>query len=83
MRADLQYVASNARYAKGKVALRIPGVDGWKSLAALILTTEIAPHCRWSNREKAYIVSRAQAARFVRAINAVSQLPQEAQQVAQ
>ena len=69
MRPDLQYTASPARYAKGKIALRIPGIDGWKSLAALILTIEIAPNCRYSNREQAYIVSRSQAARFAQAVS--------------
>jgi len=68
MEADMQYTISDARYAKGKVALRVPGVDGWKSTAACILTFDVAPNARWSNREKAYIVSRSQAARFVRAI---------------
>lgn len=68
MRSDLQYTAQAARYAKNMIALRIPGVDGWKSLAALILTNEVAPNCRFSNREKAYIVSRTQAARFIRAV---------------
>jgi hypothetical protein len=64
---DLAYTMNDARYAKDKVALHIPGVDGWKSLAACILT--IAPNCRWSNREKAYIVSKRQAERFVQAVN--------------
>lgn len=68
MRTDLQYTAQPARYAKNMVALHIPGVDGWKSLAALILTVEVAPNCRYSNRERAYIVSRSQADRFVRAV---------------
>jgi hypothetical protein len=68
MDADLQFTMKNARYAKGKVALHIPGVDGWKSTAAMILTIEIAPKCRYSHRENAYIVSRSQAARFVHAL---------------
>ena len=68
MRTDLQYSIHPARYAKGKVAIQTPGVDGWKSLAALILTAEIAPRARWSGRERSYIVSQAQADRFVRAI---------------
>lgn len=68
MRIDLQYTANPARYAKGKIALHIPGIDGWKSLAALILTNEIAPNCRYSNRERAYIVSPAQAFRFACAV---------------
>jgi hypothetical protein len=68
MRTDLNYSIGNARYAKDKISIRTPGFDGWKSLAALILTTEIAPNARWSGRERAYIVSKAQAARFVSAI---------------
>jgi hypothetical protein len=72
-RPDLQYTIGNARYAKGKIAVRTPGIDGWKSLAALILTTEIAPNARFSNRESSYIVSRAQADRFVKAIEAAQQ----------
>ena len=73
MRTDLQYRAQPARYAKGKVALHIPGVGGWKSLAALILTLEIAPNCRYSNRERAYIVSTSQAERFRLAVLAADQ----------
>jgi len=73
-RTDLEYSISTAKYAKGKVAIRTPGVDGWKSLAALILTTDIAPNARYSGREHAYIVSPAQAARFVQAINVQKQL---------
>lgn len=73
-RDDLQYTINDARYARGKVAIRTPGINGWKSLAALILTTEIAPNARWSGRERAYIVSRAQADRFVLAIKAQEQI---------
>ena len=72
-RTDLEYTINNARYAKGKIAIRTPGIDGWKSLAALILTTEIAPNARWSGRERAYIVSQAQASRFVKAIEGQEQ----------
>jgi len=65
---DLVYVRTSARYAKGKIALTIPGVGGWKSTAALILTTKIAPNARFSHRERAYIVSVHQADRFEQAI---------------
>jgi hypothetical protein len=65
---DLQYTMNDARYAKNMVALHIPGIDGWKSTAASILTFEIAPNARHSGRERAYIVSKAQAARFVKAV---------------
>ena len=68
---DLQYTISDARYAKNMVALAIPGIGGWKSLAAMILTTQIAPRARWSGRECAYIVSKPQAARFVYAIEEI------------
>jgi hypothetical protein len=68
---DLKYTLSRARYAKGKMALHIPGIDGWKSTAASILTFEIAPNARYSGREKSYIVSPSQAARFVKAVEAV------------
>lgn len=67
-RTDLQYSIHPARYAKGKIAIQTPGVGGWKSLACLILTTEIAPSARYSGRESSYIVSPRQAARFVSAI---------------
>lgn len=70
MDSDLQYAMSPARYAKGKLALRIPGVGMWKSLAALILTNDVAPNVRFSNRESAYIVSNAQYLRFVQAVDA-------------
>lgn len=65
---DLQYTMNDARYAKNMVALHIPGIDGWKSTAASILTFEVAPNARHSGRERAYIVSRAQASRFVKAV---------------
>ena len=73
MDQDLRYTMTDARYAKGKVALRIPGCDGWKSTAACLLTFKIAPNARWSGREEAYIVSRAQAARFIRAVEETAQ----------
>jgi hypothetical protein len=68
-KAALEYTMNDARYAKGKVALRIPGVDGYRSIADGIFMT-IAPNVRWSNREKAYIVSTHQAARFLEAVAA-------------
>jgi hypothetical protein len=66
---DLSYTMNDARYAKGKIALHIPpGIDGWMSTAACILTVQVARSARYSNREKAYIVSRSQAERFIEAI---------------
>ena len=57
MRTDLQYSIHPARYAKGKMAIQTPGVGGWKSLACLILTTEIAPSARYSRVGKAPTLS--------------------------
>jgi hypothetical protein len=68
---ELQYTRTPARYAKGMIALRIPGIDGWKSVAALVLDGEIAPNARFSNREKCYIVSPRQADRFEASIEAL------------
>jgi hypothetical protein len=67
---DLKYQLSPASYAKGKMALHIPSKDGWMSLAACILTQQVAPNCRFSNREHSYIVSPCQAERFEKAIAA-------------
>lgn len=65
---ELQYTRNHARYAKDMIALRIPGIDGWKSVAALILTIEVAPNARYSNREHCYIVSQRQADRFEKTV---------------
>lgn len=61
---ELVYTRTPARYAEGKVALQVPGVGMWKSLAAIVLTTQIAPNARYSNREHSYIVSPRQADKF-------------------
>ena len=65
-----RYTRNPARYVKGMVALQIPGVGGWKSTAACILTFEIAPNARYSGRERSYIVSSRQADRFESAVKA-------------
>lgn len=51
-----------ARYAQGMLAARCPGVDGYKSRAA-----RLAEHlnARYSNRERAYILSRTKANKLV------------------
>ena len=67
----LQYQRSPAKYAKGKVALHVPGIGGFKSIAGSILTNEILTRNTFSNRERAYIVSPAQADRFESAVEAV------------
>ena len=64
----LTYTMNDARYAKDKVAIHIPGVDGWKGIATTILERTV-PTYRYSNRERAYIVSKRQAERFVQAVN--------------
>jgi len=50
-----------ARYAKGKIAVRCPpNGTGWKTRAARIAS---AVSARYSNREKAYIMSPSAAAK--------------------
>jgi hypothetical protein len=58
-----RYSISPARYSSGKVAVQAPSEDSWKTRAA-----RLAEHFsggRYSNREKAYIMSPAAAERFV------------------
>lgn len=63
------YDLEAARYAKNKLALRPKdGVGGMKGRAARLINA-IAPSGRWSSREKAYIVSPAQAAKFIAAFD--------------
>ncbi len=61
----LTYHRSNARYAKGMQALTAPAPDGFKTTAAVILSQMNA---RWSNRERAYIVSPSTADTFEAAV---------------
>lgn len=58
----LGYTVGAARYAKGMLAVR-PCEDGsgWKTLAGLLIS-QLNP--RWSNREKAYIVTPAKVRKF-------------------
>lgn len=56
---------SPARYAKGKVAVHCPSDgSGIKTRAARLAS---AFNCRWSNREKAYIMSPINAQRVMTA----------------
>jgi hypothetical protein len=57
------YTVSPARYAKGKLAIHCkPDGTGYKTLAALIISQ--MKGVRYSNRERAYIVSSRCAAKF-------------------
>lgn len=51
------YTAEPARYAKGKVAVRPASTGGFRSDASRLAE---AVGGRWSNRERAYIMSEAQ-----------------------
>jgi len=51
-----------ARYAKGMLAVRCPSPNGYKTRAARLIGDGL--NCRWSNRERAYIVSPTKLARF-------------------
>lgn len=62
------YTIAPARYAgrwngKPQMAVSCPSADGFKSRAAVIMSTLNA---RYSGRESAYIVSPAKAAKFER-----------------
>jgi hypothetical protein len=56
------YSISDARYAKGKKAVRCPSTDGWKTRAAR-LAARLA-NDPYTNREHAYIMSPSAAVRF-------------------
>jgi hypothetical protein len=57
------YTVSPARYAKGKLAIHCkPDGTGWKTLAAQIISQ--MKGVRYSNRERAYVVSSRCAAKF-------------------
>lgn len=57
------FTIGKARYAKNKVAIRTPSNDNFKTRAARLIGDGIG--AKWSNREKAYIASPAQAEKFV------------------
>lgn len=56
--SDADIVTAPARYAKNMLAVRCPSTNGFKTRAA-----RLAEHLkgRWSNREKAYIMSPTKA----------------------
>lgn len=57
------YTIHPAKYAKGKMAIHcVPDGTGWRTLADLIITG--MKNVRYSNRERAYIVSPRCAENF-------------------
>lgn len=60
----MDYTVSPARYSKGKMAVRCPSANGWKTRAAR-LAGAIA-RGRYTGREGAYIMSPTAAAKFER-----------------
>lgn len=56
------YTITDARYAKGKKAVRCPSITGYKTRACY-LAHRLA-NGRYTGRERAYIMSPAAAARF-------------------
>jgi hypothetical protein len=58
------YTISDARYAKGKKAVRCPSTDGWKTRAARLAAR--LSNNRYTGREHAYIMSPTAAVRFER-----------------
>jgi hypothetical protein len=60
---DPGYTVREARYARGMMLVGAPSVTGFKSRAARLLG---ALRCRFTNRERGYIVSPAKLARFER-----------------
>jgi len=60
----MDYTITKARYAKGKMAVRCPGKDGFKTRAGRV--AECTARGRYTGREGAYIMSPSAAARFER-----------------
>lgn len=56
------YTAKPARYAKNSIAVHCPGNDGYKDRAARLCGNICRD--RYSNRERAYILSVSQFERF-------------------
>jgi hypothetical protein len=56
-----QYTIGPARYAKKSVAVRTVTSDGFKGRACRLCS---ALNARWSNRERAYIMSEAKGRKF-------------------
>lgn len=61
---DYEYTVSPARYAKGKLIVRCPSADGFKTRAARLIGDGL--HARWTHRERGYIASPAMVAKFER-----------------
>lgn len=59
---DGDYRVTPARYAKGKVAVQCPSTTGYKTRAARLAC---ALRGRYVNRERAYIMGRRTAERFL------------------
>ncbi|MDQ0510908.1 hypothetical protein [Ancylobacter amanitiformis] len=55
-----------ARYNKGKLVVRCPSPDGYKTLAARIIGDDLK--CRFSYREGGYIASATKVEKFRRII---------------
>lgn len=56
----MNYSITKARYAKNSIAVRCPSQDGFKTRAAYMVESLRG---RWSNREKAYVLSASKEAR--------------------
>lgn len=59
----LPWSSAPARYAKGNIALKAPGKAGFKARGA---TLADALNARWSNRERAYILSESKFKKWQR-----------------
>jgi len=68
MTADLAPVITPARYAKGCVSVRCPSDGSGFKTRAMRLAEHVKG--RWSNREKAYVMSDAKGRRLVDLFNA-------------
>lgn len=62
MTNEQAYIVSNARYSKGKMAVRCPSTTGWKTRAGRL--AERLANGRYTGRENAYIMSATAAKRF-------------------
>lgn len=61
-RPTADYRISSARYAKGKMLVRCPSPDGYKTRAARLIGDGLKG--RWTNREGGYVASPTKAAKF-------------------
>lgn len=57
------YTVNPARYAKGMLLVRAASADGYKTRVARLLD---ALKCRWTNRERGYVVSPSKLRRLER-----------------